>query len=223
MKKITSFLLFITTLLSCYVVFAQQKKTNRSLPKEENKKDNLNKTDAKNRKQGLWFYKHDARMGEPMYYEYGNFQDDKKTGVWTKLDGEQRLMATENYYKGVLNGTSQYYENGRLTCVGNYRGIYTENKYDSVWVTDPVTYIDTLVAVPADIGYTKHGVWRYYDARTGQLTREEEYQVDNLIRKEEYNHYSKTDSTAIKRRNANLPHNKKSFAKPPSGKGSLIY
>lgn len=211
MKKIITYLVFTATLTGCFVAFAQSKKAgNKQANKEETqKKDNLNRTDAQDLKQGLWFYKRDARMGEPLYYEYGNYQDDKKTGLWTKLDAEQSLMATENYYHGVLNGTSQYYERGKLVCVGNYRGLNQTQKYDSIWVTNPETYIDSMVVIPTEIGYTKHGMWRYYDAVTGQMTREEEYQVDNLVFEREYHHISKTDSLMIKKRADNFPHNKK--------------
>jgi hypothetical protein len=215
LKKIITYLVFTATLMGCFVAFAQTKKsTNKPVKKEENqKKDNLNKTDDQDRKQGLWFFKHDARMGEPLYFEYGNYQDDKKTGTWTTLDAQRNLVSTENFYHGVLNGTSQYYERGKLVCIGNYRGLNQTQKYDSIWVTDPISQIDSMVVVPTEMGYTKHGTWRYYDAMTGQLTREEEYQVDNLIFEREYHHISKTDSLQMERKAANFPHNRKK-AKP---------
>jgi hypothetical protein len=230
-KKI-SVLFFAATVALSFSVVAQNKKTlvgkKTAVPfkkqEEPKRKDNLNYTDARNLKQGLWFYEYEARMGEPRYYEYGNYQDDKKTGIWTRLDAEQRLMATETYTRGELNGVAQYYEEGRLVCVGNYRGIYSPNKYDSIWVTKAATYEDTLVAIPTEIGHTKHGKWRYYDAVTGHLTREEEYQVDNLIDQKDFQYFSPSDSLRIKKRNDNLPHNKKGYAKPPAGKSrSLIY
>jgi hypothetical protein len=208
----------MATLTGCFVAFAQSKKSGNKPVKEEKKKDNLNKTDGLDRKQGLWFYKHDAYLGEPLYYEYGSYKDDKKTGIWTKLDADQSLMATENYNHGVLNGTSQYYEKGRLVCIGNYRGLNQTQKFDSIWVTNPITGMDTMVAVPTETGYTKHGTWRYYDAVTGQMTKEEEYQVDNLIFEKEYRHVSKTDSVAIKKRIENFPHNKKKIPKEAAGK-----
>jgi hypothetical protein len=204
--------------MGCFVAFAQNRKTANKPVKEEKKKDNLNKTDDHDQKQGLWFYKHDARLGEPLYYEYGNYSDDKKTGIWTKLDAEQTLMSTENFSNGVLNGTSQYYEKGRLVCIGTYRGLNQTQKFDSIWVTNPATDLDTMVVVPTDMGYTKHGTWRYYDAVTGQMTKEEEYQVDNLIYEKEYHHISKTDSVMMKKREENFPHNKKRAASRPPGK-----
>lgn len=227
LKKIISYTVFMAALTGCLVAFAQNRKGSTTAARTESresgkKKDNLNQSDNQG-KQGLWFYKYEARMGEPLTFEYGNYTDGKKTGLWTRLDAEQLLLATENYSNGVLNGTAQYYEDGRLICVGTYRGLNQAKMYDSIWVTDPVTYIDTLVAISTEIGYTKHGLWRYYDARTGQLTREEEYQVDNLIHQKEFYHVSKTDSLNIQRRNDNLPHKRKSHDRPPSGKGrSLI-
>lgn len=206
----------MATLTGCFAAFAQKGKTaetrkvdNRKTVSEAGTGDNLNKTDARNRKQGLWFYKHEARMGEPLTYEYGSYYNDRKTGTWTRLDAQQELLATENYTNGVLNGSAQYYENGRLVCIGTYRGLNPDMPYDSIWVTNPETYIDSLVVLPSEIGYTKHGLWRYYDTRTGHLTKEEEYQVDNLIRHREFTYISGSDSTRIQQRNASLPHNKK--------------
>ena len=231
MRKISLLLLAVALTTFNVPSFAQSRKPvskkSAVTPKkqdESQRKDNLNRTDDQNRKQGLWFYEYEARMGEPHYYEYGSYLDDRKTGVWTKLDGEQQLMATETYARGELNGVAQYYENGRLTCIGHYRGIYSPNKYDSIWVTQAATYEDTLVAVATELGYTKHGIWRYYDAVTGQMTREEEYQVDDLISSKDFHPLSATDSVKVRSRNENLPHNKKGYARPPAGKSrSLIY
>lgn len=220
LKKIITYIVFTATLTGCFVAFAQSKKTaDKPVKKEEaRKKDNLNKTDERNRKQGLWFYRHEARLGEPLYYEYGSYEDDKKTGVWTRLDAEQSLVSTENFNHGVLNGTSQYYDQGRLVCIGNYRGLNQTQKVDSIWVTNPETDLDTLVVVPTESGYTKHGIWRYYDAVTGQMVREEEYQVDNLIYEKEFNHISKADSLDMKKKEAAFPHNKKKANAKPGGK-----
>lgn len=224
MKRIITYLCGAIVLSGGTALFAQQgqKKNKPVARKDETRKDNLNRTDALNRKQGLWFFRHEAGMGEPLYYEYGNYANDRKTGLWTRLDAEQQLAATENYYLGVLNGTAHYYEDGRLTCIGNYRGMYANSKYDSIWVTHPETYEDTLVALPAETGSTRHGLWRYYDAKSGQLTREEEYQVDDLIYRREFQHYTHSDSSRIEQRNANLPHNRKERARPPAGKGRSL-
>ncbi|MFT4061153.1 MAG: hypothetical protein QM642_02225 [Edaphocola sp.] len=219
------FKMFVGCVLMLFAVgvAAQTEKTGKNNPaKQAATDDGLNKTDPKNRKQGLWFFKHEAHLGEPLFYEFGNYKDNRRNGIWTRLDSEQRLEATENYNHGVLNGTAQYYERGKLVVVGNYRGLDQSKPFDSVMVTNPNTLEDTLVIVPTDVGYTKHGLWRYYDAATGQLTREEEYQVDNLLYRREYTHYTHADSLAIKARIEQLPHNQKKTNKAPRGKRSLI-
>jgi len=214
----------MATLTGCFVTFGQSKKSGvkPAARHEEEKKDDLNRTDNLNRKQGLWFYKHEAAMGEPLTYEFGSYLNNKKEGVWTTLDANQQLVSTENFNKGVLNGASQYYDQGRLICIGNYRGLNQEKKIDSIWVTDPDTYNEHLVGIPTEQGYTRHGSWRYYDAITGQLTREEEYQVDDLIYRKEYHFISRTDSLKRVERSQRFLSQKK-YAQPPAGKGrSLI-
>lgn len=201
------YIFLIATLSGCFVAFAQTKKTR---PVKKETEDNLNKTDDKRQKQGTWFYRREALRGEPAYSEFGNYKDDRKAGHWIKLDSENRLISIENYARGVLNGESQYYENGKLICIGHYRGLNPDTKVDSVWITDPISYEEVLVAIPTERGTMKHGLWRYYDANTGQLTREEEYQVDDLIFKKDFRFTVTTDSTQIKKRLEQMPHNRKS-------------
>ena len=227
MKKLLSYILFAATLSSCFLAFGQSKKT--TVKSKESKTetadlhhDNLNKRDNKGHKQGLWFYKHDARMGEPLTYEYGQYIDDKKEGNWTTLDALQRLSAIENYHLGVLDGTSQYYESGRLVCIGNYRGLDQSKEYETIAVTDPDTYIDTMVTIRTDIGATKHGMWRYYDAITGQMTREQEYQIDYLIYEKTFRNTAAADSVRnVKRVNTYIS-DKKNYYKPPAGKNKSL-
>ncbi len=200
------YLLLLATLSGCFVALGQTKKTK---PAKKEPEDSLNRTDERKQKQGTWFYRHEELRGEPAYSEFGNYKDDRKTGRWIKLDGENRLMSIENYSRGVLNGESQYYEDGKLTCIGHYRGLNPDNKVDSIWVTDPLSDEEVLVVVPSERGSMKHGLWRYYDARTGQLTREEEYQVDDLIFKKDFQYVTHTDSLRLKQRIDNLPHNRR--------------
>ncbi|RQO31427.1 hypothetical protein DBR32_05555 [Taibaiella sp. KBW10] len=162
-------------------VLAQNSKEVKSAADE-----NLNKKDKQNRKQGMWFYNVPGQFGDPAYMEFGAYKDDQKTGLWYKLSKEQQLIAIENYKQNVLNGQAQYFENGKLYCIGNYRGIYSKYAYDTFLVTNPITLIDTLVATPSEQGYTKHGNWRYYNPVTGHLVREAEYQVDILLKEINY-------------------------------------
>lgn len=227
MKRLFSYIIFTATLSGCFLALGQNKKA-ASKSKEVKEEaadahhDNLNKTDHKGQKQGLWFYRHEARMGEPLTYEYGQYLNDKKEGVWTTLDAQQRLVANENYHLGVLDGTSQYYDAGRLTCIGNYRGLDQSKEFETIAVTDPDTYKDTMVTVRTDIGSTKHGMWRYYDAVTGQMTREQEFQVDYLIFEKTYRNILATDSASnVKRVNSYIS-DKKNYYKPPAGKNKSL-
>ncbi|HTO14179.1 MAG TPA: hypothetical protein VLZ83_00285 [Edaphocola sp.] len=192
--------IFSTIIIVCVCLLMGQKnqiyaQTNKAKVQNQTKNkieptpaadDNLNKSDSKNRKQGMWFYNRASQFGDPSYYEFGAYKDDMKTGLWYKLSKDQELISIENYKFNVLDGTAQYYENGKLTTIGNYRGIYTSNKYDTVLVIDPMTTEATYVVVAAEKGYTKHGLWRYYNPISGQLTMEREYQVDILLKEKKF-------------------------------------
>lgn len=214
-KKSFLFLCFI--FISC-TLFAQTKKANNKTKLSQ--KDNLNKTDNRNEKQGLWYIKKDASHGEDSYTEFGNFVDNRKQGIWYKLDDLGQLKAIETYREGQLNGNAQYYQNGKLTTIGNYRSLEQSNQFDSIWTTDPVSGYDTLIVIPSEYGYVKHGLWRHYDPITGQLLSEELYQVDNLIHKTEYHSTSKNDSIYISKKIEALPHNQAPKRKKSERKSS---
>ena len=144
--------------------------------------DNLNKKDKLGKKQGMWFFNMPSQFGDPSYMEFGTYTNDLKSGLWYKLSNERLLISIETYKQGVLDGQAQYFEDGKLYCIGHYRGIYSKYALDTFVVTNPVTLDDTMVVIPSDRGYTKHGLWRYYNPVTGHLVREEEYQVDLLLR-----------------------------------------
>ena len=206
-------LLFLFLFFS-YNSFAQNAKSTVKKEKET-KEDNLNKTDKANKKQGLWYIKKEANYGEPAYTTFGSFEDDKKQGIWYKLDEYAQLMAIETYRQGQLNGNAQYYEQGKLTAIGNYRSLEQSKKLDSIWVTDPITLYDTLIVIPSEYGYVKHGLWRHYNPFTGQLVSEETYQIDRLIYKTEYQTTSKNDSAYISKKIEALPHNQYPKNKKP--------
>jgi len=212
MTRSLKYLLFAVLLILVTEAGAQEASAKKASGKNtgnnnaENDNSSLNKKDAQNRKQGMWYFAVEPLRGEPGYKEFGNYRNDLRTGLWYKLDGEDQLMAIENYKKGVLNGEVQYYTKGRLSCIGHYRGLNPDNKLDSVWVTDPVTYADTLVIIPSERGSLRHGSWRYYDPMSGKLIREEEYQIDNLIAERDYEFVSRSDSAIIEQRKASLPH-----------------
>ncbi len=182
--------------------------------------DNLNKTDQHRRKQGMWFLRHEARMGEPAYSEFGNYKDDRKQGTWYTVDAEGGIQSIEEYSRNVLNGSVQYYKKGKLVCTGNYRGLNPDKKFDSVEVVDINTYEEKLVAVPSEWGSVKHGIWRYYDPVSGKLMREEEYQVDDLIFQKNFTPLTYADSIQLQQSYEQRPHNLKKMVRTRSGRAT---
>jgi len=217
------YVFFTACLAGSLPVFAQQaRKGIKKIPKTvahektAGPDDNLNKTDARNRKQGMWFIRQKALRGEPAYIAFGSYVDDKKEGLWYKMDDLGQLESIENYTSGLLNGTSRYFESGKLVCIGNYRSLNPDRKYDSIWVTNPVTLYDSLVIVPSDLGTVKHGLWRYYDPESGQLVSEEKYQVDMLIYRKDFHYAPASDSIFYLQQSRHLPiDNKEKYSRPP--------
>ena len=130
-KPILSTLLLVTTLN----VGAQTVKQAPSLPAGDvNKKDNKGKPD------GMWVLSAPPRMGEPGFTEFGLYDHGHKAGVWYKMDGAGQLTSSETFRNNVLDGEAKYYENGRLTCIGYYRGLNPQYPFDTFYVTDPETH-----------------------------------------------------------------------------------
>jgi len=206
MNSNLKYFLLTAILLSSIFCFAQTKKGGKK--DAEKKEDSLNKKDKKNRKQGTWFIQREALRGEPAYTAFGDYRDDEKEGLWYRLNSEGQLVSIQRFHSGLLNGTSQYFEKGKLVCSGNYKSLNPNQKLDSFWVTNPITMYDTLIIVPTWKGSVKNGLWRYYDPETGQLTSEETYQYDMLIDKKDFHYTSKRDSLRIMEQIHNLPHNK---------------
>jgi len=188
-------LLFVAVLSCCSLTFGWgQHHTAKSTKAKEAAKETLNQKNNKGEKTGLWYIEQKARMGQDGYITFGQYVHGEKQGLWYKLDELGRLLSIENYTNGALNGSSQYYEKGNLICIGNYRGLNTKQKFDSVWVTNPETGYDSMVVVPTTNGTVRHGLWRYYSPVSGQLIAEERYQVGTLISRKEFKALPATDS-----------------------------
>ena len=157
-------------------------------------KSTLNKTDHKGRKNGLWLFHLNGSLGEYAYYQFGHYDHGRKTGIWYKVDANGDMMAAEQYKNNALDGEVKYYEEGKLYCVGHYRGLNPDNEFDTIYVEHPITGEMIKRIVSTDRGTLRHGMWRYYDPETGKLLREEEYQVDDLIYRKNFNNAS-ADST----------------------------
>jgi hypothetical protein len=174
----------------------------------------INKTDGRGKRTGMWLVANPARMGEPSQTEFGNYEQGNKTGLWYKLDGEGQLLAIETFKNNVLDGEAKYYENGRVNCIGYYRGLNPAHAFDTVFVTDPATHNEITRIIPTERGTMKHGTWRFYDVDNGRLTREEDYQVDEMVFARDFP-YSKADSAAMLKKEQKMPHSKNKVYTPP--------
>lgn len=177
----------------------------------------INKKDNKGRPDGMWLVSAPARMGEPGFMEFGNYEHGSKAGLWYKLDGEGQLSAIETFRNNILDGEVKYYENGRLTCIGYYRGLNPQYPFDTFFVIDPETHKEVRRIIPTERSTLRHGTWRFYDADNGRLLREEDYQVDELIYHKDYP-MTKADSLRYIKRETLMPHNKKRIYTPPAAK-----
>lgn len=177
------------------------------------KKTSTNLTDSKGVRIGLWWITTPERMGEDGFTEFGHYDNGSKTGRWYKMDGENNLVSIESYKDNVLNGESKYFEKGKLTCIGHYRGINERNKFDTIVVVNPQNGYEFIKALPAENSTQRHGSWKYYDPQTGKLVKEEEYQVDNLIYHKDYI-AAGIDSMAYQNYIKKLPHNRRIKTKP---------
>lgn len=198
------FILSFLVALSSLGAIAQSNNLVDTMPRTST----LNKFDTKGDRQGTWYFSYPEGLGNIAYSEFGNFDHGRKTGAWYKVNKDGDLLAIENYRNNVFNGEVKYYDNGLLYCVGHYRGLNPDNAFDTIIVVEPESGKNLTRIIPADRGFLKHGSWKYYDPISGRLTKEEEYQVDNLIYQRAYL-MSKKDSLNLLRRQKNLPHNKK--------------
>ena len=159
--------------------FAQQ----REEPPVPPEASHLNKVDVKGKKHGLWLTTKPPRMGEPGINEFGNYEHGEKYGMWYKIDDKGDLVAIESFRHDVLDGEVKYYDQGKLYCIGHYRGLNPKNKFDTIVIMHPVTQEEEYRIIPTDNGSLRHGSWKYYDPQNGYLVKEEEYQVDELVYK----------------------------------------
>lgn len=146
----------------------------------------LNHVDNKGNKQGTWLVKQEALRGEPAMTSVGTYKNNKKVGTWYQIDAEGRPISILKYKNNVLDGESKYFENGELVCIGQWRGLNPEVAFDTVWVYNPETDIETQVTVPTEQGSLQHGIWKFYNPETGQLVKEELYQVGEMVKRKEF-------------------------------------
>lgn len=189
-------------------VYAQQavNKTTKT-PQDNAKPIEYNLTDKKNRRQGTWILRQEALRGEPAMTSVGKYLDNRKTGTWYNFDQEGKPISILKYKKDVLDGESKYFENGMLVCVGNWRGLNPDEPVDTIWVYNPETDQENQVVISTERGTLQHGLWKYYHPESGQLIKEEVYQVGELLKVKQYNLQEGLSDEQKKAIEAELLHN----------------
>ena len=80
------------------------------------------------------------------------------------------------------DGTCRYFTaDGSLKSEQGWKALDPDKEFDTVDVEDP-DHPDTYrqVAIRNEGASIKHGLWRYYDTRTGMIIREQTYQLGKL-------------------------------------------
>jgi hypothetical protein len=178
-----------------------------------------NQNDSLGRRTGQWIDRFPARMGEDAYAEWGRYDQGRKIGPWYRFDGDARVVSIENFRRGVRDGEAKYFENGNLVTSGTFRGLNPDQKYDTIWVLDPVKDIEIQRVITTERGSVRDGTWRYYDGRSGRMIREVEFVLDEAVEKREFA-IAPVDSAWYKKREAAMPHNQKRQYRLPRGRDS---
>lgn len=145
--------------------------------------DTLNRVDLAGNRQGPWVVSVPELRGERGYEEEGHFSDNEKEGVWKRFSLEGVKIAEENYRWGKLHGKQLYYSYfGGLIREENWRAMDPKQAYDTVAVfdlKDPDKKIADVIVKNEGISL-RHGVFSYYDPRSGKLLAKENYVMNKL-------------------------------------------
>jgi hypothetical protein len=152
--------------------------------------DTLNRVDMKGLKQGPWVIHEDAVRGAAGFDEQGHFINDKKDGRWVRFSLIGDIIAEENYRWGALDGKCRYYtqigdlerEESWRAVDPNAAGFDTVNVYDLI---DPNKLIDRVVVPVIPGSSNKHGLWVYYDPRSGFIDSRVRYFMGKVKNDEE--------------------------------------
>jgi hypothetical protein len=150
--------------------------------------DTLNRVDRGGKKQGPWVLSFPELRGERGYEEEGHYVEDLREGIWKRFSQEGVKIAEENYRWGKLHGRQLYFSYfGGLVREENWWAMDPLRAFDTVAVYD-LKDLDKKVAdlVVKNEGVSiRHGVFRYYDPRTGKLLSQEHYVMNKLKEEEE--------------------------------------
>jgi hypothetical protein len=146
------------------------------------KGDTLNCKDAKGVKQGKWVNRIEELRGEPGYEEEGSYNNDLKEGVWRVYTLQGDLIGVENYRWGHKHGKQQYFNTmGDIVREESWLAHNPDNPTETVEVydiNDPKKVY--LVEVKMEGSTVPHGIWMFYDASTGKVTKKENYILGKL-------------------------------------------
>jgi len=128
------------------------------------------------KKQGKWTIHVDEIRGNAGYETEGLFKDGNKVGIWRKYNLMGDLIAVENYKWGMYDGVQQYFSIAGLVREESWKAIDPEKKFDTIEVPDPLDpYKVEMRVIKVDGQALEHGPWRYYEAGSGALLKEENY------------------------------------------------
>lgn len=123
----------------------------------------------------------------------GNFLNQQRVGLWTYYhDGSEKVMMTENYTNGFLNGPRiVYYPNGEIAEKAEYVDgklhgeffMYSEDgvileylTYDNGELHGPAKFYNGKGELVTEGNYKRdmhHGIWNYY--QNGKLKEQKDY------------------------------------------------
>lgn len=144
--------------------------------------DTLDAVDGQGHKQGKWVNHVEELRGEPGFEEQGVYKDNRKEGAWKVFSLQGDLIGLEFYKWGNKNGVCQYFGiNGTLLREESWVALNPDKQYDTLVIED-IDHLDKYktIIVKNEGAALKDGVWKYYDAFTGAVTKTETYEVGKL-------------------------------------------
>ena len=144
--------------------------------------DTLNRSDAKDRKQGPWKHRYENVRGEPGFEEEGYYENNRKVGEWRLFSLQGDLVGVENYKWGFKDGVCRYWTKlGELRLEQSWKALNPDKEYDTLEVEDLDKFNTYRTVVVKNEGAAiRHGVWKYYDPQSGAVVRTETYTLGKL-------------------------------------------
>ncbi len=184
------------------------------------KGDTLNKTDAKNQKQGKWVVRIDEVRGEPGYEEEGVFKNNRKEGTWRIYSLEGDLKGLEFYKWGNKDGNCQYFNSsGALIREESWRALNPDKLYDTLEIEDIDHLNEYKTVIVKNEGVAiRHGQWKFYDPSTGMINKIQTYTMGKL---ETPKNDPPTDSTNVASKTMVKPKEVQDYEKKNAGKKKI--